>query len=159
MTLVGGDRRAGAIHFGSERAGRGCSDSREADDQYADARKLRVMIVEDELFVAMHLESVLEEIGYEITGILSSGERAVDQFPRQQPDVILMDINLGSGIDGITAAEQIRAADDVRIVFVSAYSDTATRTRVQTALPGSSIVPKPVTAGALKQAIQAPRRH
>lgn len=52
-----------------------------------------------------------------------------------------MDINLGSGIDGITAAQQIRAAGDVQIIFVSAYTDSATRNRVETTHPGSLCYP------------------
>ncbi len=119
------------------------------------------MIVEDELFVAMHLESVLEEIGYEVTGIVSSGESALEEFSLQKPDFVLMDINLGVGINGIAAAQQIRSAGDVEIIFVSAYSDAATRTRVEAALPGSRILSKPVTPSGLKSAIEAhaPKRQ
>lgn len=63
------------MQFGSEGAGRRWPGTEPSDDESADRQKLRVMIVEDELFVAMHLESVLEEIGYEIAAVLATGER------------------------------------------------------------------------------------
>jgi CheY-like chemotaxis protein len=159
MILFSDMSRASTVHFGSDRPARRSPGSEVGDDQSADPQKLRVMIVEDELFVAMHLESVLEEIGFQIAAILSTGESAVKQFPLLRPDVVLMDINLGKGIDGITAAQQIRAAGDAQIVFVSAYNDTGTRARVEAAIPGSLLLSKPVTPDRLKSAIHAPRRH
>ena len=159
MILAPGNLRSDGVHFSPEEAGRRWPTHHPTGGASTSPHKLRVMIVEDELFVAMHLESVLEELGHEVTAVLSTGERALDEFPRLQPDIILMDINLGGGIDGITAAQQIRLAGDVQIVFVSAYSDAGTRARVEAALPGSKLLSKPVTPGILMSAIQEERRH
>ena len=156
---VGGISCTSPMRLGSEENGRQRPHAYGSDHSWADQRRLRALIVEDELFVAMHLEAVLEDIGCEVSGILSNGESAVQQFHRYEPDVILMDINLGGGIDGITAAQRILAAANVPIIFVTAYSDAATRSRVESALPGSLILSKPVTAGGLRQAIQARKRH
>ncbi|MBA3518289.1 MAG: response regulator [Rhizobiales bacterium] len=155
MILLRGVMRASEALFGSEGHRPRPPLNDPSDDGATDQRRLRVMIVEDELFVAMHLESVLEEIGYEVTGIVSSGESALEEFSLQKPDFVLMDINLGVGINGIAAAQQIRSTGDVEIIFVSAYSDAATRTRVEAALPGSRILSKPVTPSGLKSAIEA----
>ena len=155
MILPRSLRQASDMRFASGRRGQRPPSDGSFDQLATGQQKLRVMIVEDELFVAMHLESVLEEIGYEVTGILSTGERAVAEFGVLRPDVVLMDINLGAGIDGIEAAERIRAAGAAHIIFVSAYSDLATRARIEAALPGSRILSKPVTPAGLKGAIEA----
>ena len=118
-------------------------------------QKLRVMIVEDELFVAMHLESLLEDLGYEVTGIVSNGETAISEFRLQRPEIVLMDMNLGGGIDGLIAAQQIRAVNEVCVIFVTAYSDRQTLARIEAVLPGACVLSKPVTPGILQMALEA----
>jgi CheY-like chemotaxis protein len=159
MSIPGGISRTSAVHFSGEPPPRPWPGSERGEEQFTDPPKLRVLIVEDELFVALHLESVLEEVGYEVSGILSTGESAVEQCELLRPDIVVMDINLGKGMDGITAAQQIRRAGHVQIVFVSAYSDAGTRARIESALPGSKLLSKPVTPGVLKSAIQETRRQ
>jgi CheY-like chemotaxis protein len=155
MNLSSRNLRASEIRLSSERRAPRQPGNSPQDDEAAARQKLRVMIVEDELFVAMHLEAVLEEIGYDVTGIAPNGESALEEFRSHRPDIVLMDINLGSGIDGVTAAQQLVARDDVQIIFVSAYSDGPTRARVEAALPGSRVLSKPVTPDSLKRAIDA----
>lgn len=58
-------------------------------------RSLRVLIVEDELMVAWHLESMLEEAGHQVVAIAPSAEAAQAEFRRLQPDLVCMDVNLG----------------------------------------------------------------
>ena len=161
MNLVSGNLRASEIRLGSEGGAPRRPGNSPRDDEAPARQKLRVMIVEDELFVAMHLEAVLEEIGYDVTGIASNGESALKEFSSHRPDIVLMDINLGAGMDGVTAAQQLRGYGDVQIIFVSAYNDGATKARIEAALPGSCVLSKPVTPGSLKRAIdaQAQRRH
>ncbi len=151
--------RCNRIHFGPERPRQRWLAGKASGGGSTRPQKLRVLIVEDELFVAMHLESVLEEIGYEISAVLPTGESALDEFARLQPDIVLMDINLGRGIDGITAAQRIRATSDVQIIFVSAYSDAATRNRVETTVPGSPLLSKPVSPDSLRNAVERRSRH
>jgi len=98
MILFSDMSRASTVHFGSDPPAGRWPGGEPGFDNSAHGQKLRVLIVEDELFVAMHLESVLEEIGFQIAAILSTGESAVKQFPLLRPDVVLMDINLGKGI-------------------------------------------------------------
>ena len=125
------------------------SSSKEANAR----RKLRVMVVEDELFVAIHLEALLEDLGYEVTGLVSNGESAVREYSRQHPDLILMDINLGKGMDGVTAAQKICKSGDPTVVFVSAYSDNSIQARIAAAFPAGRLISKPVTPVSLKEAI------
>lgn len=122
------------------------------------APPLKVLIVEDEVLIAMTLESMVEDFGYEVCGVACAGDDAVRQAARSRPDVILMDINLGPGIDGIEAARRTREALSPRIVFVSAYGDPATLARVRVAVPEAVMLNKPFDSDGLLRAIQRTAR-
>ena len=85
---------------------------------------VRVLIVEDERLIAENLKYVLEEKGYEVIGIASSGDEAVLQGTTAFPDIVLMDIRIQGQFDGIEAAKRIRAFQgrDLPIIFLSAYA-------------------------------------
>lgn len=114
---------------------------------------VKIVIVEDELLVAWHLESILMDLGYEVCGIYSSGEAVLEEIDNLAPRVVLMDINLGAGMDGVTTATKMRRRSEVPIIFVTAYGDSDTKDRVQSAIPGSQIVSKPVEPARLREAI------
>ena len=67
-----------------------------------------MLVVEDQLIVAVHLEHRLKQLGYSIAGVVHDGEQAVVQVLLNKPDIILMDINLGGGMGGIEAALAIQ---------------------------------------------------
>ena len=85
-----------------------------------------ILIVEDQAIVSMTIETQLQELGYMVAGIASTGEEAINQARKKKPDLILMDVNLGGGIDGITTAEQIGLFLDSPIIYLTAYSDEET---------------------------------
>lgn len=114
----------------------------------------KVLIVEDESIIAWALQSLVEDLGHEVVDVLSSGEAAISAAAQHQPELILMDINLGHGIDGIEAAERIQAALAVTVIFVSAYGDEATRDRIKDRVPGAPLLTKPVSAKAICHAIE-----
>ena len=118
------------------------------------ARGRRALIVEDETLVAWHLESVLQELGFEVCEVVSTGRAAVAEALATEPGIIFMDINLAGEIDGVEAAGQILEKSAVPIVFVTAYSDDeATLTRIHS-IPGKSVVVgKPATPAAIEAAI------
>jgi len=97
--------------------------------------KAQVMVVEDEGLVALSLEKKLTELGYAVPAVVSSGEEAVRQAVEVRPDIILMDIMLKGGTDGIAAAGRIREDLDVPIVYLTAYSDAKTIERVKATEP------------------------
>ncbi|WP_204140869.1 bifunctional diguanylate cyclase/phosphodiesterase [Halomicronema sp. CCY15110] len=94
-----------------------------------------VLVVEDEVVIAMDLQATLIELGYDVQAIATSGEEAIQQAAALQPDIVLMDIHLGQGIDGIEAAQQIVEALEIPIVYLTAYADEATLTRARETLP------------------------
>ena len=115
--------------------------------------KKRIMVVEDEGITAMNIKSSLEDIGYAVTSISVTGEDAVDNAVEDRPDLILMDIILKGEMNGIEAAEQIRAKYDIPIVYLTAYSDEAMIKRIKKTEPAGYIV-KPFDEKELRIALE-----
>ena len=67
-----------------------------------------ILIVEDEAIVAMDLRLHLQDLGYAVSGLASTGEEAVAMAARTRPSLVLMDISLGAGMDGIEAAHHMQ---------------------------------------------------
>jgi CheY-like chemotaxis protein len=78
-----------------------------------------ILIVEDEVLIARGERIALEKIGYTVI-TAKTGESAIDLITRRvEIDLILMDMDLGSGIDGAEAARIILGIRDIPIVFLS----------------------------------------
>lgn len=116
-------------------------------------RRISVLIVEDEQIVALNVRNRLEEVGYTIAGMVDSGEAALEVASRTLPDLVLMDIRLSGKVDGIEAAEQIRTQLKIPVVYLTAYTDTATVERVKITQPYGYIL-KPFEARELFSAIE-----
>jgi len=86
----------------------------------------RLLIVEDSRAVARDLEQRLTRLGFAIAGVTPSGEDAIVLAERELPDLVLMDIRLQGEMDGIAAADHIRAKLQVPVVFLTAFADDAT---------------------------------
>jgi len=82
-----------------------------------------ILLVEDEALIALAEKSTLERAGYAVE-IARSGERAIDAV-RNDPaiDLVLMDIDLGSGMDGTAAAQVILGERDVALAFLSSHTE------------------------------------
>ena len=85
---------------------------------------MKVLVVDDDRLVAASLKTILEaDGGLEVVGTLDSGARAVEQFGRLRPDVLLMDIRM-EGMTGLDAAQTILAEyPDAKILFLTTFSD------------------------------------
>lgn len=94
-------------------------------------RKQKILIVEDETIVAMEIQSRLEEYKYEVVGIASSGEKAIEKVEETLPDLVLMDIVLKGDLDGIEIASQIRSRFNIPVVYLTAYADEETLQRAK----------------------------
>ena len=113
----------------------------------------RVLIVEDELLVAWHLESLAREQNLEVCGLVPDGDGAIEQATDLDADLILMDIRLAGRMDGIEGARRIREQRATPIIFITAHGDPATRAKIEQVLPGTPVLAKPITAAILKEAI------
>lgn len=117
-------------------------------------RKARVLIVEDEAIIAWQLSDMVEDLGHEVCGTVAGEPEAVAAAAREKPDLILMDVRLRAGGDGITAAETIRKSDTVPIVFCTAYAtDAVLRTRMNAA-GAAGVLSKPVSLDELRDALE-----
>ena len=84
----------------------------------------QILVVEDDGLIAMHMQEMLEDGGYEVPETFSSGEEVIaylDQAPI--PDLILMDIRLDGKINGLEAAQRIRRRFTIPIIFISGNVD------------------------------------
>ncbi len=97
--------------------------------------KESVLVVEDEGIVAMHIENVLNTLGYTVSGTVSSGEEAIEKVKNIRTDLVLMDIVLKGKMDGIEAADQIRNNFDIPVIFLTAYGDESTLHRAKITEP------------------------
>ena len=68
---------------------------------------IKILVVEDEIIVAIDIKNRLTKLGYTVTAITYSGEEAINNAAEDRPDLVLMDINLKGNIDGVEAAAQI----------------------------------------------------
>jgi len=85
--------------------------------------KKRIMVVDDEIPVARDVKKTLEESGYEVICLISTGEEAVQKAEEHRPDLVLMDIRLQGGMAGIETAEQICTRFNIPIVYLIADED------------------------------------
>ncbi len=83
-----------------------------------------ILLVEDEIIIAMNEMGQLKKEGYQVVHV-SSGEKALEQTRRDpgKIDLILMDIDLGKGMDGAQAAQEILKQQDIPIVFLSSHTE------------------------------------
>ncbi|MGB0385461.1 MAG: PAS domain S-box protein [Ardenticatenaceae bacterium] len=116
-------------------------------------KKARIIVVEDEVIIAMEIEERLASLGYDVLATLSSGEEAIVKVAQMQPDLVLMDIMLRGEINGMTAASHIRARFDIPIVYLTAYGDENTLRQAKVTEPFGYIL-KPFEERDLKVAIE-----
>ena len=95
----------------------------------------RVMIVEDEAVVAMHLRQELTKLGHVVAGIATAGEQALKMIEELFPDVILMDIHIQGEMDGIETAARIPRYLHIPVIFLTAYSEDTTLKRASDTRP------------------------
>jgi len=114
---------------------------------------IAILVVEDDRLIAKGIEKQLKSMGYVVAGLASTGEEAVRKAIELRPDLILMDIFLGLGIDGVEAAERIHRQMDVPVVYLTAHSDAATLQRAKLTDPFGYVL-KPYEDRDLQTAIE-----
>ena len=97
--------------------------------------KAQILVVEDEGIIAQDIQNTLKKLGYAVPAIAYSGKEGIEKAQEIQPDLVLMDIVLEGGIDGIEAAEQIRRRFHIPVVYLTAYADEKTLQRAKITEP------------------------
>ena len=114
--------------------------------------KPKILISEDEVIIAEDLAASLEELGY-TTCAIDSGQDTIDKIRETQPDLVLLDINLGGGQDGVDIGNRIRQEFDIPFIYLTAYADHATIDRAKKTEPDGFLV-KPFDEKSLRSAIE-----
>jgi CheY-like chemotaxis protein len=117
------------------------------------SHRFRIAIVEDESIIAMELKKVLIDLGYDISFIVDTGERAIEMIKASQSDAVLMDIELKGFMDGIETASHIINRFNVPIVFLTAYEDDIIVRRAMK-LKNFGFITKPYENTELRTAIE-----
>ena len=89
----------------------------------ADSLLSNVMIIEDEAIIALHIKSIVEDLGHDIAGIARTRSEAIAMAASTQPELILADISLADGSSGIDAVKDILALKDVPVIFITAFPE------------------------------------
>jgi DNA-binding NarL/FixJ family response regulator len=106
---------------------------RAADEETSDHG--RILVVEDDFFVSIEMETALTGGGFEVIGPANTAEEAERYAAEQRPNLIVMDIRLLSPRDGVEAALAIFRATGIRSIFATAHDDPHTRARAAAAKP------------------------
>lgn len=112
-----------------------------------------ILVIEDESMIAWMIANVLEEAGFASVAVAANGRQALTEARTRAPGLLVSDVNLGAGIDGVETALAICAAQPAPIIFVTGYADDSMRQRIADTLPRAQILRKPVDPGALTRAV------
>lgn len=114
---------------------------------------VKILVVEDDRVVARDIAQQLVRIGHSVVGTTAVGEEALPLVLETRPDLVLMDIRLEGEMDGIDAAQQIRDACLIPIIFLTAYADDETVSRASRTEPFGYLL-KPFEDSQLRTVIE-----
>lgn len=112
-----------------------------------------VLIVEDEVLIAFHLQALVEQAGYRVTDIASDPADAVSSAAERRPDFALMDVRLARGSNGLEAAKMLYERFGIRSLFVSGNIDREMRAKAEELRP-LGYLGKPFMAGDVLAALE-----
>ena len=82
-----------------------------------------VLIIEDETFIAMDLETLVESLGHRVLGIARTHTEAMALARKKAPGLILADIQLADGSSGLDAVNELLKTFEVPVIFITAYPE------------------------------------
>jgi two-component system response regulator LytT len=118
----------------------------------------RILIVEDEPFIAENLQEMLGIFGYENTEIANSANQAIKAIKTSRPELVLLDVKIKGDQDGIELGGIIHDQYKVPFVYITSYSDKETVNRAKHTQPLGFIV-KPFTKDDVYAAIEVALFH
>lgn len=113
----------------------------------------RILIVEDEGIVALNLQQRLVKLGYDVVGRAASGAEALGKARETQPDLVMMDIHIDGPMDGIDTAARLIEELQLRVIYLTAYSEHATLERARATQPYGYLI-KPFSERELHATLQ-----
>lgn len=111
---------------------------------------LRILIVEDEVLIALELEGLLQDNGHEPVGIAANSKEAVELAHSLRPDLALVDVHLADGPTGVEVCRALSKDENTAVLFM-----TANAKRVPDDFAGAcGIIPKPYTGRSVRNAVR-----
>ena len=101
---------------------------------------ISILIVEDEFIIAEDIKNQFKKIGYEVTGVAKSYNKAIDLLNAELPDLVLIDIKLKGIKDGIDLAHTIKQHYHLPVVFLTSHADKMTVNRAKQVSPEGYLV-------------------
>ena len=96
---------------------------RDAHSSIMASLQANVMIIEDESIIALHIKSIVEDLGHDVVGIARTRTEAVQLAAQEAPELVLADISLADGSSGIDAVKDILALVDTPVIFITAFPE------------------------------------
>jgi CheY-like chemotaxis protein/DNA-directed RNA polymerase specialized sigma24 family protein len=82
-----------------------------------------VLIIEDETFIALELEALVESLGHRVIGVATTHAEAIALMKKKKPGLILSDIQLADGSSGLDAVNELLRTFEVPVIFITAYPE------------------------------------
>jgi DNA-binding NarL/FixJ family response regulator len=117
--------------------------------------KGKVLIVEDQFLASEYLKIWTETFGFEVCGVATTADAAIELAKQHKPTHVLMDVRLEGKKDGIDAAMEIQKAINTRIIYCTGSSEPSTVKRINTDHP-FEILFKPIDSRLLGEALLKP---
>lgn len=114
---------------------------------------VKIVLVEDELIVALNLRQRLTQFGYTVCAVASSGSEALEVISRHKPDLVVMDIHIDGQMDGIETVTKIPNELNIRVIYLSAGTEPSILARAKQTKP-YGILSKPFSESELHATIQ-----
>jgi response regulator of citrate/malate metabolism len=106
------------------------------------AARPRVLIVEDEFMIALDLEQSMIALGFDVCGLAPNDNKARSLAMSGNPDLVLMDVCLEGGREGIESARWLTEVCGLPVIFVTVSTDESTLARIEQRVPGAPVLPK-----------------
>lgn len=116
-------------------------------------RKVKILVVEDEIIIADHICDSLEELGYEPLEPAISYTEALETIETEKPDIAILDVQLAGKKTGIDLAKVIREKFDFPFIFLTSNADAATVNSAKVVMPQAYLI-KPFSKDELYSSIE-----
>lgn len=113
----------------------------------------KILIVEDEMIIGANISLQLTKLGYDVTGITTRGEEALNHIKQNLPDIVLMDIQLKGNLDGIETVRLMQKEFNVPVIYLTANADEEHFKRAKSTNP-YAFISKPFKKLDLQHAIE-----
>ena len=115
--------------------------------------KSKILIVEDDAIESMDIKINLENMGYEVSAVTSSGEEALPMISQHMPDLVLMDIILKGKMNGVEVAQKIKDEYDLPVIYLTSNSEEKTLEKAKLTEPFGYVI-KPYDIVLLRYTIE-----